>query len=374
MELTPIEQACVLLRQSSTPLILLPAGPSSDALAAGLALLAVLEKLGKPVRIVSPNFTLPAGHDFLPKSGAVEQRLSSLRDFIISVDVSRTKLDTLSYTVEGDRLNIHLAPRQGSYETKDVTTSAGPFAYDAIIVLDLVSLEQLGPLYHENSEFFFQVPILNIDHRAENGRFGHINLVDVVASSASEIVFEILRALGLEHIDERVATSLLAGIISKTKVFQNDRVTPRSLAIASHLMSSGARREEIVQRLYQTKTLPVLKLWGRALGRLQTAQQGRVVWTTVTTDDLTTTGTKAADAAGILDELMTEAEKADATCLFIEDGDGVLTHLIYLNQLAPSGLPSGLQPRGPQYLVGRLPGSLAAVSERLVDNLRLDPQ
>ncbi len=373
MELSPLEQASTLLRQSTTPLILLPAAPSSDALAAGLALLMVLEKLGQAAKIVSPNFTLPPGHDFLPKNAAVEQRLTSLRSFVISVDVTRAKLDTLSYDLRDDRLHIYLSPKQGFYEAKDVTTSTGRFAHDLIITVDLPTLEALGPLYHDNTEFFYQVPILNLDHHSENTRFGHCNVVDLTASSVSEIVFELLRVVGFEHIDEHIATSLLTGIISKTRVFQNQRVTPKSLAVASHLMSAGARREEIIQHLYQTKTLSTLKLWGRALGRLQTAQNGRVVWTTITNDDLTSTKTKPADATGVIDELMTEAASADVTALFVATESGTIVHLVFQGQAPPRNLPAGLEQKGPQYYCGTLPGQPQAVAESIVNSLQLTP-
>lgn len=369
MELSPIEQACALLRQSTTPLILLPTTPSSDALAAGLGLYVVLEKLGKPARIVSPQFVLPPGHDFLPKNEAVEQRLSALHDFIVTVDTSRTKLESLSYDVQGDRLHIHLTPKQGFYEARDVSTSSGTFAFDLIITLDLPSLEQLGPLYHDNSEFFYRTPILNIDHHAHNTRFGQVNLVDLVASSVSEVVFETLKVLGFEHVDEQVATSLLTGIISKTKVFQNRQVTPKSLAIASHLMSAGARRDEIIAHLYQTKTLPTLKLWGRALGRIQTSPDNRIVWTTITREDLRTTGTKVEDAVGVIDELMVEAAKADATALFIEDGDAALVHLVSVGHEPPARLPPELRAAGPQYFTGRMAGPLRDAVRRVMTAL-----
>ncbi len=349
------------MRQSTTPLILLPAEPSSDALAAGLALLLVLEKLGKTAKIVSPNFTLPPGHSFLPKNHVVETQLTSLRHFIITVDVSRTKLDELSYDIQGDRLAIHLSPKQGFYEAKDVTTSSGSFAYDLIIALDLSSLDSLGALYHDNTEFFYQVPILNIDHHSENSRYGHTNVVDVVASSVSEIIFEIVQALGREQMDEQVATSLLTGIISKTKIFQNQRVTPRSLAIASHLMSAGARREDIVRHLYQTKTLATLRLWGLALGRLQTAKENRLVWTTITAHDLQATHTTVDDATGVLDELMTEAATAEVTCLFIETEQGVAVHGVYQSAMPPTNLPAQLVVRGSNYLSGIIPGDFSTV-------------
>lgn len=370
MELSPIEQAVALLRQSTTPLILLPSAPSSDALAAGLALLLLAEKLGKSAKIVSPNFVLPPGHDFLAKSDAIEQRLTSLRNFVISVDLRQTKLDTLSYDVRDDRLHIYLAPKNGFFEGRDVTTSAGPFAHDLIITLDLLSPNDLGTLYTDNTEFFYQVPVLNIDHRPENGRYGHCNVVDVVASSVSEIVFEMLKVLGPEHVDERVATNLLTGIISKTKAFQNQRVTPRSLAIASHLMSAGARREQIIENLYQTKTLPTLKLWGRALGRLQTARDGRVVWTTVTLADIEDTKAKHEDATGVLDELMTEASAAETTCLFVERPTGVDVHIVFQSPNAPTGMAAELIRRGPNYFSGTLPGSIDAVPPAVLSTLQ----
>lgn len=373
MELSPLEQASELLRQSTTPLILLPTTPSSDAMAAGLALLLVLEKMGKSVKIVSPNFTLPPGHDFLPKNTAIEQRLTSLRQFVISVDVGRTKLDALSYDVRGDRLHIYLSPKQGIYEAKDVTTSAGKFAHDVIVVVDVPSPEQLGGLYDDNAEFFYQVPVVNIDHHPENSRFGNANVVDVVASSVSEIVFELISVLGKDHLDEHIATSLLTGIISKTKVFQNKRVTPRSLSIASHLMSAGARREEIIQHLYQTKTLPTLKLWGRALGRLQTARDGRVVWTTVTIDDLQSTATSTKDAVGVLDELMTEAASADVTALYIEQAGTVLVHLVVRSAGTLVHAPEGLTQQGERYFYGAVTGSLADVGQAVIDNLEFSP-
>lgn len=373
MELSPLEQASVLLRQSTTPLILLPAAPSSDALAAGLGLLLVLEKMGKAAKIVSPDFVLPPGHDFLPKNAAIEQRLSSLRNFVISVDTSRTKLESLSYDVRGDRLHIYLSPKQGIYEAKDVTTSAGQFSHDLIVVLDVSSLEQLGPLFTDNTEFFYQVPVLNIDHHPANNRFGHTNLVDVVASSVSEIVFELIKIISLDHLDEQIATSLLTGIISKTKVFQNQRVTPKSLAVASHLMSAGARREEIIKHLYQTKTLPTLKLWGRALGRLQTTQEGRVVWTTVTADDLENTNTDPADASGVIDELMTEAAQADATCLFVETPGATIVHIMLRDQHTLAQPPTGLERQGDRYYRGQITGNLEDVAQATLEALKLAP-
>ena len=184
-----------------------------------------------------------------------------------------------------------------------------------------------------------------------------MNLVDVVASSQSEIVFEILEKIGGDALDEQVATNLLTGIISQTKGFQSASVTPRSLAIAAHLMSAGARRDIIVQHLYQTKTMPVLRLWGRALAKLNTTTDRKVVWTTITKTDLIETGAPADVAGSLLDELVVSASESAAAILVEQDGGTD----VYVMARPPAALP-----RLPEQ-ARRIGDTFATV--RLVENL-----
>jgi len=360
------EQAAAALQRSHTPVIIIPRNPSSDALAAGLALLLVLEKLGQNARLVCPQFSLPPSHSFLPKSQSIFTDLSSLRTFIISVNTKQVKLEALSYAMENDRVNIHLTPKNGYFEARDVTTSDGTFAYDAIVTLDTPQLEQLGDLYHQNVEFFYQVPIINIDHHAANRRYGHINTVDITATSVSEIVFEILRHLGLEHLDEQVATSLLTGIISKTKAFQSQSVTPRSLSIASHLISAGGRRDEIIRHLYQTKSLAILRLWGRTLVNIRETAGGQIVWSTLTRADLRDSQAQPDEAAGVLDELMINTPRAKYGLIFVDDGRRTAVYGNHAPEVTPPKLPPTIKIRTPQYFSGHIDQPLAVTSQQIV--------
>lgn len=311
MELTPLQQAVELCNRSSNILICLPKDPSSDAIAAGLGLFLSLEKLNKRARIVCSEFAMPSNHGFLPKSDAIEKDLSNIRQFIVSVDVSKAAVEELSYTIEGSKLNIYITPRNGFYEAHDVTTSAGSFAYDAVIVVDAADLEMLGPLATNNAEFFYRTPVLNIDHHSSNTQYGAINLVDMTATSTSEIIFELVRGLGFNVLDEQVATTLLTGIISKTKSFQTPTVTPRSLAIASHLIASGARREEIIENLYQSKSIATLKLWGRALARVQQLYGGKFIYSALSEQDFQATSATQDDLPRVIDELIVNVPNAE---------------------------------------------------------------
>ncbi|MBI4092502.1 MAG: hypothetical protein HY420_01110 [Candidatus Kerfeldbacteria bacterium] len=366
MELTPLQQAVEFLNRSKNTLICLPVRPSSDAIAGGLALFLTLEKLKKRSRVVCSRFELPSNHSFLPKSEAIERELKNLRQFVITLDLSKTAVEELSYAIDNGKLNIYITPKDGFYESRDVSTSSGGYAYDAVIVLDAPDLDDLGDLATANAEFFYRVPILNIDHRASNTHFGAVNLVDLAATSSSEIIFDLVKALGYNVLDEQVATTLLTGIISKTKSFQTPTVTPRSLAIASHLIASGARREQIIDNLYQSKSMAALKLWGRALARLQERSAGRYVWSLLSEQDFAKSGASQDDLPRVIDELIVNVPTAEIIAILYRREAAGVTAIISstkkthdLRSLFPAGQPQG----GQNLLVWNTPHTDLAAAE-----------
>jgi len=315
----PIEQQIsTLLRQHSNVLVCLPAKPTTDAIASGLAMYATLQKLGKQAKVVAAGFALPDNHKFLPKSNEILQDLTALKKFIISLDVSKTAVQDIQYDIQNNRLSVYVTPKTGYFETRDVTTSSGNYEFDLIIVLDSQDLSSLGKVFEDNAEFFHHTPIINIDHHAANEQFGEVNLIHVTATSISEIVFELLEHVGDNLLDEYIATNLLTGIISKTKSFKTNAVTPRSLAIASHLIASGARREDIVKNLYQTKTLQSLKLWGRALAQLQADPDRKIVWSLLRQQDFQETNTGPYDLEQVIDELIVNTPDAQNVYIVYE--------------------------------------------------------
>jgi len=327
--LSPKEQIHENVKKSKNILICLPKDPTTDAVAAGLALFSVLEKLGKKTKVVCPGFTLPPHNQFLPKSKEITSDLTSLKKFIISLNVSQTKVEELSYDIKNNQLDIYITPKNGTFREKDVSYSSSDYEYDLIFVLDAPDLDALGKLYEDNTEFFYHTPIIDIDHNPANEHFGQIDLVDLTATSSSEIIFEMIKNWKEDILDEYIATSLLAGIISKTKSFQTTSVTPRSLAIASHLISSGARREEIVRHLYQTKSVETLKLWGRALSKLKQDKQNKIVWSVLNKDDFAKSGsTSEEDVLSVIDELIINAPEAETIIVFFEQIKGDFNAII----------------------------------------------
>ena len=102
MERSTVQQAVDLIKKSGNIVIVLPRNPSTDAIASGLGFFIALEKIGKKAKVVCNEFMLPPSHQFLPKSGEIHTELSALRKFIITLDLTRTKVEELSYNISDD--------------------------------------------------------------------------------------------------------------------------------------------------------------------------------------------------------------------------------------------------------------------------------
>lgn len=325
-----IGQIKTAIAESAMPLIILEKNPSPDAVASGLALNMILQKLGKKSEIISINFTPEKKIKFLPLIDSVLSNLSHIKNFIISLDASNIKIDDLRYTARGDKLNIFISPKEGEIKNDDIRFGTTKFKHDLIIALDAENLENFGGTYDTNIDFFYETPVINIDHKPGNGRFGQINIVDLSSSSVAEIIFKIFS--DKEHLfDEDIATSLLAGIISKTKSFKTASITPRILEIASRLMSLGARRETIVDNLYKQQTVPILKLWGRALVGLKHDSKYGIVWSLLGRQDFLEAGAEPKHLLGVIDELLVYSPEAKIIVFIYEMEDNEIHCLIKLN-------------------------------------------
>ncbi len=329
MARTDFQQAQAALQSAQHILITFPASKSMVAVGSALALAQTIESLGKKVDIVSSNFVLPGNLRFLPLVKKINAGLASLRKFIISLNLADTKLKDLSYSLEKDKLNILLTPEQGSFSSKDLTTTTSDFAYDLIITVDAPDLNSLGNIFHDNTEFFYQTTIINIDNSIHNEHFGQINLVNFNLAATAELVMELVEQTHPEVMTADWATCLYTSLTIASKSFTSAQVTPLTLERASKLVTLGARREEVVTHLFRTKKLPLLKLWGRVLARLKSDNQRRLVWSLLTPDDFIKSGASEIELPGVVDELILGAVEAKTVVLLYEQTPGTTSVYVH---------------------------------------------
>lgn len=322
MELSPKQQVTELIRKFSKILVVAHARPDGDALGSILAMQHVLRALGKNATGVVLD-DIPEMYKFLPGATELTKELSGSRDLVVSVDTTKTPVDKLKYNTADGKLNVVITPKDGEFSEQDVSLKLGSYAYDLIIVLDSPDLDRLGKLYEDNPDLFYQSPVVNIDHHPSNDYFGAVNLVDLTATSTAEVLVGVIEALGESLMTEDVSTCLLTGLITDTSSFQNTNTTPKSLTVSAQLVAAGAHQQEIIQHVYKTKPLSTLRLWGRALTRLQYDAEAKLVWSTVSKKDLEETGGTPTDAKNVIDALMSSAPDAEIILLLRENEDKV---------------------------------------------------
>lgn len=324
MSLLPHEQFLAALERATRPVILLPEVAHADDFASAFGLCALLAKLGKSADVVSAGGTAPKSLAFLANDIPIRGDLKNIRSLTINVDVKRAKVDELSYTVEGETLRIHLTPKSGSWANEDVSVATTSYRYDLIITLGVADLAALGPIGSTYADFIFHTPVVNIDHHMANDHHGQLNIVDVAAVANGEVCFELMSRLDDSIIDEHIATCFLTGMIAKTKSFKTHNVTPKTLKTAGALMNKGARRDEVIEKLYRTRSVETLRLWGRALARLKVDEQRHIVWTLLTRQDFVNAGTDETALEDIVEELLATSPEAHIVAIFYEHQGGYI--------------------------------------------------
>ncbi len=304
------------LEKSKEILILLPQNPQGDEIGSAWAFYFFLKKRGFSPTIGFSG-ELPLKFSFLPKPEKIATEISGARDFVLSFDTTRNKIIRLKTEEKEDKYNIYITPEKGSVDPRDFSFILAKFKYDLLIVLGCSDLEKVGQIYETNPDLFFEVPLINIDHQSSNENFGQINLVDVTASSTSEIVSRTLEQNYPEALDEEVANCLLTGLISATNSFQENSTTPKTLLAAANLMDKGAKQQEIIRWLYKTQSFNALKLWGRVMAKLKLEESAKLVWSELTIEDFVYSRTRPDDLPVILEKLQENySEGQTFLCLF----------------------------------------------------------
>lgn len=304
MSLTPSAAFEELLKKTTAPLIILPSYPSRDAVASAFALAFFLKSAHREVFLAGEN--IASDKEALAFIGEPDNLLSSItgaRDFVLSFSTVRNKIMNVRTETGADELRIYLTPENGAIDPRDFSFIPAKFKFDLAIVIGSPDKEHLGKIYEENPDIFYELPIINIDNHADNELYGQVNLVDITASSAAEILAEILEKNTRGTLDERVSESLLAGIIAATESFQKKNTTPKALQIASRLMDKGADQQKIIRSLYKTQPLHLLKLWGRVMAQVKWNENLKLIWAQVSVEDLVQSRAAAADLPRVLEKI-----------------------------------------------------------------------
>lgn len=162
--------------------------------------------------------------------------------------------------------------------------------------------------------------LVNIDHHEDNTAFGRHNLVDMFASSTSELVFRLVRDAGWKICPE-AAKCFYTGLVTDTGRFRHQNTSSEAMRAAADLVELGAEPAEVVANIYERVSLPYLRLTGTVLERASFHDAFPLVYSYLTQDDLKRTGVEMGETEDLIDQLRVVGG-ADAVLLLKEQADG----------------------------------------------------
>jgi phosphoesterase RecJ-like protein len=222
--------------------------PDCDALGSELGMAAVLEALGKDVRIVN-------GHPTPPN--------------LAFIDPDK-KLEVL-----GDGVQLEdLADRQ------------------VLMILDTSAWAQLGSMGDVVKATSAKKIVL--DHHVSEDDLGATPFKNTTAEATGRLVIEAADALGVK-LTAKMATPLYAAIATDTGWFRFSSATADTYRFAARLIEAGASPTTIYGDLYERDTAGRVRLRGRILARTQEELNGRLVHTFVMKEDFAETGAVPSD-------------------------------------------------------------------------------
>jgi phosphoesterase RecJ-like protein len=146
------------------------------------------------------------------------------------------------------------------------------------------------------------VRIVNIDHHHDNTRFGTIDHVVVEASCTAEIVWDLMRELGVEP-TSTIADALYVGLVTDTGKFMYENTGTRAHLMAAELIAAGVDVNAVYRRLYEEMPYSKLELLALGLANLRRYDEGRLTFTILHRDDFLKADAEESYSEGLIDHL-----------------------------------------------------------------------
>lgn len=184
--------------------------------------------------------------------------------------------------------------------------------YDLFMVIDCGS-ERTGraePFFHN------ALNTVNIDHHISNTGTARVNHIEPLASSASELVYDVLDH---DRMDVNIAKALYMGIICDTGVFKYSNTSPDTMCKAAQLISFGFDFGELIDHVFYEKSYIQNQILGRALLESTLFMDGRCIVATITQQTKEFYMADDSDLDGIVSQLML-TKKVSCAMLLSEIG------------------------------------------------------
>lgn len=171
--------------------------------------------------------------------------------------------------------------------------------YDLLICVDSSDIDRLD-ISKEDIEKADK--ILLLDHHKLSAPFGDVNCIDDSSPAASQIIYELLTKMNVE-IDKDIAKYLYIGIMTDTGSFNYSSTTPRTMEIASKLVSTGINFSYYCNKLNHTIKEAKLRLIAKTIEKMEVYFDSKVRYSYIDYNTINELGLDDEDAEGMTNYL-----------------------------------------------------------------------
>ena len=141
--------------------------------------------------------------------------------------------------------------------------------FDAAIIMECGDLSRTGVT---GLDRFF---VINIDHHPGNTSFGQINWFDAGAAACAEMVYDLVRGLGVPWSHE-IAIHIYLAILTDTGSFHYSSISPRTFDICREVLVAGVDPVTVARHVFDSNSVGRLKLFGSVLSGMQLDASGQI--------------------------------------------------------------------------------------------------
>lgn len=169
--------------------------------------------------------------------------------------------------------------------------------YDLFFAMDCADAERLGDnkICFDNAKKTFC-----IDHHISNKGFADENYIISDASSASEVLYDLLDS---EKIDKDIAEPLYLGIAHDSGMFRYPSTSKKTMDIAGEMISKGIDFSNIIDKTFYAKTYNQNRITGRILMESVLFMDNRCIVGRATKEMMDFYGVTKNDLGAVIDSL-----------------------------------------------------------------------
>lgn len=181
----------------------------------------------------------------------------------------------------------------------DAVESVNNKEYDLLICVDSSTKERLAI---SQEDFSKAKKVVMIDHHVKDKQYGDICVIDSALPAASELVFNFIQKLGVK-LDKEIATYLYMGLLTDTGSFNYSSTKPSTMRAAAILMETGIDHSDICKKINDTISEEKLYLIKKAIENMEVFYDGKLRYTYIDYDTISSLGIDDEDAEGMTNYL-----------------------------------------------------------------------